>query len=64
MEKHPAEVFYQNVLESLFDKFKGVQTFSFIKKRPQHRCFPENIANFLRIAFVVEHFRTTASGHV
>ena len=32
------------VLESLFKKVAGLQACRFIKKRPQHRCFPVNIA--------------------
>ena len=35
------------VLESTFKKFTDLQTCNFIKKRPQHRCFPVNIAKFL-----------------
>ena len=38
------------MLESLFDKVAGVQ--AFIKKRPQHRCFPVNVAKLLRTAFL------------
>ena len=29
----------------------------FIKKRLQHRCFPVNIAKFIRTDFVIEHLR-------
>ena len=29
---------------------------NFIKKRPQHRCFPANIAKCLSTAFYIEHF--------
>ena len=36
---------------SLFNKVTGLKTYNFIKKRPKHRCFAENIAIFLRIAF-------------
>ena len=36
------------VLESLFNKFAGLKTCNFIKKRLQQRCFPVNIAKFLR----------------
>ena len=32
------------------------KTCNVIKKRLQHRCFPANIANFLRTAFFIEHF--------
>ena len=37
------------VLESLFKKVAGLQARNVIKKRLQHRCFPVNIANVLRI---------------
>ena len=30
---------------------------NFMKNRLQHRCFPVNIAKFLRTAFFTEHFR-------
>ena len=30
---------------------------NFIEKRLQHRCFPVNIAKFLRTAFFVKHLR-------
>ena len=33
------------------------KTPDFIKKRLQHRCFPVNIAKFLRTAFFIEHLR-------
>ena len=36
------------VLESLFSKLASLEACNFIKKRPQHRCFPVNIAKFLR----------------
>ena len=35
------------MLESLFKKVAGLKACNFIKKRPQHRCFPVNIAKFL-----------------
>ena len=35
------------VLESLFKKVAGLKACNFIKKRPEHRCFPVNIAKFL-----------------
>ena len=38
------------MLESLFNKVAGVQ--AFIKKRPEYRCFPVNVAKLLRIAFL------------
>ena len=37
------------VLESLFKKVAGLKARNFIKKRHQHRCFPVNIAEFLRV---------------
>ena len=43
------------VLESLFNKAVGLQSCDFIKKRLRHRCFPVNIAKFLRTAFFIEH---------
>ena len=35
--------------------FLGLKACNFIKKRLQHRCFPVNIAKFLRTAFSIEH---------
>ena len=35
------------MLESLFKKVAGLKACNFIKKRPQHRCFPVNIEKFL-----------------
>ena len=34
------------LLESLSKKIAGVKACNFIKKRPQHRCFPVNITKF------------------
>ena len=45
------------VLESLFYKVAGLIARNFIKGRLQHRCFPLNIAKFLRAAFLTEHHR-------
>ena len=36
------------MLESLFNKVACQKACNFIKKRLQHRCFPVNIAKFLR----------------
>ena len=36
------------VLESLFNKGVGLQTYKFIKKRLQHRGFPMKFTKFLR----------------
>ena len=38
------------MLESLFNKFAGLQAGNYITKRLQHRCFPVNIAKFLKIS--------------
>ena len=40
------------VLKSLFNEAAGLKAFNFIKKRLQHRCFPVNIAKFLKTAFL------------
>ena len=40
------------VLESLFKKAAGLKACNFIKKRPQYKCFPVNIAKFLRLAIL------------
>ena len=45
------------LLDSLFNKVAGPQTCNFIKKWLQHRRFPENVSNFLRTAFSMEHLR-------
>ena len=37
------------MLESHFKNVAGLKTCNFIKNRPQHRCFPVNIAKFLRL---------------
>ena len=36
------------MLKSLFNKVAGLEACKFIKERLQHRCFPVNIAEFLR----------------
>ena len=43
------------VLEPHFNKVAGLQVWSFIKKRLQHRCFPVKFATFLRTPFLKEH---------
>ena len=40
-----------------FNEDAGLQTCNFIKKRLQCRCFPVNIAKFLRTAVFIEHLR-------
>ena len=52
LQKQPPEVFYKNTLENFLKNFviftgkqlQGLQAYNFIKKRPQHRFFPVNIA--------------------
>ena len=41
-----------SVLESLFNKVAERQVCNYIKKWLQHRCFPVNIAKFLKTAFL------------
>ena len=48
------------MLESLSDKFTGLQVCNFTKKRFQHRRFPVNIANFKNTYFE-KHLRTAYS---
>ena len=43
------------VLDSLCSKVASLEACKFINKRLQHKCFPMNIANFLRTAFFMEH---------
>ena len=40
------------MLEYLFNKVAGLQTYNFIKKRLQHSHFPVNMAQFLRTPFL------------
>ena len=40
-----------------FNKVAGLHAWDFIKKRLQYRCFPVNIAKFLRTAFIKQHLR-------
>ena len=47
----------KTVVDSLFKKVAGLQSSNFVKKWHQHRCFPVNVANFLRTAFSREHLR-------
>ena len=42
------------MLEPLSNKVATLKAGNFIKKRLQHRCFPLNIAKFLRTAFFIE----------
>ena len=49
-----------SVLESLFNKFIGLQVCNFTKKRLQHKLFPVNIVNFKNTYFE-KHLRTADS---
>ena len=42
------------VFESLFKKVAGLETRKSIKRRLQRRCFPMNIAKFLKTSFSIE----------
>ena len=51
--KQSPKVFYEEDVLKTFTKFTGkhlenTQVWNFIKKRLQHKCFPINIAEFLR----------------
>ena len=41
-------------MESLFNKYAGLQVCNFIKKRIERRCLSENITKFLRTAFFIQ----------
>ena len=45
-------------LGSLFKNVAGLKAYSFIKKRPQNRCFPVNIAKFLIV--LISTYTTSA----
>ena len=42
------------MLEPPFNKLAGFKTCNFLKKRLQHRCFPVNIAKFLRTLILMK----------
>ena len=48
------------MLESLFNKFIGLQACNFTKKRLQHKRFPVKIANF-KNTYLKKHHRTAGS---
>ena len=48
------------VLESLFKKVACLETCIFIKKRPQHKCFPVSITEFLRVTYFEKHLQRAA----
>ena len=43
------------MLESHFSNVAGLKASKFIKKKLQRRCFPVNMAKFLRTPFPIEH---------
>ena len=48
----------KHLCQSLFfNKVAGLRPATLLKKRPWHRCFPVNLAKFLRTPFFTEHFR-------
>ena len=47
--------------QTFFPCFIKFQVFHVIKKRPQHKCFPVNIAKFFRKPILREHLHTAAS---
>ena len=56
-QEQPPEMFYNRAvmknftdLESLFNKVVRLQSCNFLKKRLQHRCFPETVEKCLRAA--------------
>ena len=42
------------MLESPFNRLAGFKTCNFLKKRLRHRCFPVNIAKFLRTLILMK----------
>ena len=51
----------KNLCQGLsFKKVAGLRLATLFKKRLWHKCFPVNIARFLR-TFFTEHLRATAS---
>ena len=47
-------IFTTPALESLLKKVAGLEAHRSIKRSLQHRCFPVNIAKFLKTAFSIE----------
>ena len=44
------------MLESLFVRLAGFKTCNFLERGPQHRCFPVNIAKYLRTLILMKVF--------
>ena len=51
------------MLESIFRKLPGLQACKFIKKKPQHRCFPVNIAKYLRTLILMNIYEWLLLSH-
>ena len=45
------------VPESFYNKVAGIRPGTLLRKRLWHRCFPVNLAKFLRPSFLTEHLR-------
>ena len=45
------------MLEPFFNKVAGLKACNFIKKKLQHKCFPVNIAKYLRAPTIVEKIK-------
>ena len=45
-----------SVLESLFNKAAVLKVCNSVKSRLQHRCFPAELAKFLRTPFFIEEY--------
>ena len=73
MQNLPDSVIYRSSRSQIFFKIGALNSFTIftgkhlcwslfkafnvINKRLQHRCYPVNIAKFLRAAFFIEHLR-------
>ena len=44
------------LVEKRVRSIHSLKAYNFIKKRLQRKCFPVNIAEFMRSAFFIEHF--------
>ena len=52
-----ADVFQNRCSQKFLNIHRKTPVLEFFKKRLQHRCFPVNIAKFLRTVFLMEHLR-------
>ena len=48
------------MMESIFKNVADLQTCNFIKSRPQHRCFPVNIAKFFCTSYIEKRLQKAA----